>query len=184
MAQEALIDGQDVVDKRSDSTWKSHPLSRSSKKYQRRLQESLDPTSLEKTLENHRAANMSFLIRRTTTDTPYSEDRVASPQSRQPEQEAEADTVAQRREISEIDDLFENPNAIWFKHLNTGGGSWDKASKIVAAKKRKPVTQVLEYDGRYVAPISVVKDCESTIPWIAQSPMAAAERYLFVPKAC
>ena len=173
--QEALMDGQDLAENSSSNSLKLNRSSKSFKIHERRLQESLDPSSLKKTLEKHRATNKDFLNRRLKTQDAYFAGPIASQQPRQLNREREAERIGSTQ--SEIDDLLENPNNIWFKHLNlTEHRYGDKASRIVATKKSKYRTQVLEYDGQYVAPPDAAKKGNLKLPWIVQSPMPADER--------
>jgi len=173
--QEALIDGQDLAEDSSSNSLKPNHRFKPFKTHQRRLQESLDPSSLKKTLEKHRATNNYFLNRRLKTEGSYSAGSIASQQPRQPDQKWEAERIEETR--SDIDDLLESPNNIWFKHLNLIRHRYgDKASRIAEAKKSKDPTQVLEYEGQYVAPVDTAKKGNMKLPWIVHSPMPAAER--------
>lgn len=163
-----------------DDNWKYYHRLRPSKKYEKRLQASLDPSSLRKTLENHRAMNMDFLIRRGNTETPpgFAPHRELGLDERKEHTEEIEEQVR-----NEIDNLFENPNDMWFEHLNlehddvAGGG--DKAEKIVRAKERGRSVPALEYEGQYVTPVAHQSQ-QYRIPWLVNEHVRSPERYTFM----
>lgn len=170
-------DGQAVVKHGEKDNWKYYHRLRPSKKYEQRLQASLDPSSLEKTLEKHRAMNMEFLIRRMEYDTAPG----FTPRSKLGLDEQKEDPVELEEQAkNEIDNLFENPNAMWFEHLNLENDDadreGDKAHKIVRAKKRGRSVPVLEYEGQYVTPIAH-QSSSYRIPWLVNTPVHSPERY-------
>lgn len=144
---------------------------RPSKKYEERLQASLDPSSLAKTLENHRATNMEFLVRKVvqgrTLSTAYGKESTV--------QKANVEQVEEVSPTAEIDSLFEDPNEFWFEHLRIDKPRRGKGDRIVQAKKKVSAVPSLEYKGRYVKPTT--GQWNANVPWTAAEDVPKHERY-------
>jgi hypothetical protein len=155
-----------------------------------KLQACLDPTSLEKTLEKHRAVNMGALIHRVPVDKNAGDFKRPSLIARRMRRRKPSTTLSEEnnahKEGLEIEEhgLLRD---VWFEHLDVSsvpeaGGKKpkEKADKIIKSKlnqKRKGF--VLEYEGRYVNPISKAKLDGTKLPWdVAVNEAAtASERY-------
>lgn len=149
-------------------------------KLQASLQASLDPTSLEKTLEKHRAVNMGAIIRHVHVDKNVGDFERPTRTARK---------IRRRKPITLLEKNYAHKEGLeihfeehellrdsWFEHLDVSTvpkasskvatDKDGKADKIVKSKvNRKRTTLVLEYEGKYVNPISNAKLDGTQLPW-------------------
>src|SRR6266513_1829 len=129
-----------------------------------KLQASLDPTSLEKTLEKHRAVNMGAIIKHVVVDR--NAEKFKRTQRREGRRAVSEKSNANEKRLEIRFDEHELVHDAWFEHLNVStvptastGDTKDKeqspkeekADKIINSKvKRKRTGIILEYEGKYV----------------------------------
>lgn len=158
-----------------------------------KLQASLDPTSLEKTLEKHRAVNTKGLIEYVPVDEnvedftrPKTFARRAGRRKRKPlfSEKSSADKEDLELHFEEHGDWFEHLNVSTVleasKRVATQTPKEEKADKIIKSKtKQTRIGSVLEYKGKYVNPISNAKLDRIQLPWVVavNEATTAIERY-------
>lgn len=154
-----------------------------------KLQASLDPTSLEKTLEKHRAVNMGALVRRVPIDKNAGD-------FKRPKTIARRILRRKLKQNNTHEEGFEENELLrdaWFDHLDVSTvpkasskvakdeeintNPQDKADKIIRSKlMRGRNGSVLEYEGQYVNPISNAKLDNVQLPWTVAVDEAATTR--------
>jgi hypothetical protein len=159
-----------------------------------KLQSSLDPTSLEKTLEKHRAVNMSAITKRVPTDKNAGGFKRPKFIARRLRRRKPTTMLSEKNNVHEekSDMCFEEYELLrdaWFEHLDVstvpkvtkdrGAASVeDKADKIIKSKvNRRRSGSVLEYEGKYVNPVFNAKLDRVQLPWAVGEAATASERY-------
>jgi hypothetical protein len=160
-----------------------------------KLQASLDPTSLEKTLEKHRAVNMGALIKHVPVDKNVGDFKRPTLVARRIRRRKPITALSEKNNAHKdgLEIRFEEHELLrdsWFEHLDVStvpkalskvaNHKDGKADKIIESKVyRKRTGFVLEYEGKYVNPISNAKLDDTQLPWAVAVNEAAtvSERY-------
>jgi hypothetical protein len=151
-----------------------------------KLQASLDPTSLEKTLENHRAVNMGALIECIPVDRNVRDFHRPTLIAKKVRRRKGTTMLSEKSNADKekLEKRFEEHQLLrddWFEHLDISTvpkasktaamdgkqtSKENKADKIIKSKAyRAKIGTVLGYEGKYVNPISSAKLDDIQLPW-------------------